>query len=365
MNNDVANILLEQVVEASRTNTPLEIIGNGSKHFYGNAIQATPLVTSQHSGIINYEPTELVITARSGTPLDEIESELNKNNQQLAFEPPHFRIFDTNRNRVATLGGCIATGLSGPARANNGSARDFVLGCEIINGKGEQLKFGGQVMKNVAGYDVSRLMCGSMGTLGVILNVSLKVLPKPEKEISISFKFSSDEAYANLAKWNSLPYPITASCYYDGLLTIRLAGNAQAVEASQKKLGGDKVEHNEDFWISIKEHFHPHFRTNQPLWRISTKPNTNLNIDTDNDQTCLTEWHGALHWLTTKTPAKILRHNIEQIGGHATLFRNAPIESDIEIFHPLPEPLMNIHNKIKRSFDPENILNPNKMYRFK
>lgn len=363
MHQDLSSIIQEQVEEAYRTESPLTITGNDTKHFYGQAIQGTPLIISQHRGVINYEPTELVITARAGTPLNEIDELLEEHGQQLAFEPPHFKInnLDNNEQQIATLGGTIACGISGPARANNGAARDFVLGCEVINGKGEQLKFGGQVMKNVAGYDVSRLICGSFGTLAAILNVSLKVLPKPETTISLGFALSREDAYKKLNTLNNKPYPITASCYYDGQLTVRLAGNEKAVKATQNKLGGELIENSSQFWHSIREQQHSFFNTDQPLWRISTKPTSTLNIDTDKKTGYLSEWHGALHWIKTNTPANILRQHVEQLGGHATLFRNA--RSQDEIFHPLSTPLFNLHKKLKNAFDPKNILNRNKMYK--
>lgn len=368
MNSDLSSLLQEQVAHAYQTDSPLVINGNGTKNFYGNTTQGTPLILSQHQGIISYEPTELVITAHAGTPLTELESLLDQHDQQLAFEPPHFEIENTQSNdknhthQVATLGGTIACGLSGPARADKGAARDFVLGCEIINGKGEQLKFGGQVMKNVAGYDVSRLICGSFGTLGVILNLSLKVLPKPETSISLCFSLSRDAAYEKLRQINNKPFPITASCYYDGVLSVRLEGNAQAVKATHLKIGGNIIEKDVLFWNSIKEQQHDFFNTQEALWRISTPPTTTLNIDMNNNTGCLSEWHGALHWVKTNTPAKILRQYVENIGGHATLYRNNL--GNENVFHPLSQPLFKLHTNLKNAFDPKNILNRNKMYKY-
>ena len=368
MQNDISKVIQEQVSDAYNTASPLVIQANNTKAFYGHTIKGTPLIINQHRGIISYEPTELVITARAGTPLDEIKQALGDQNQQLAFEPPLFSISETEsdiqatKTRCATLGGTVACGFSGPARANKGSVRDFVLGCEIINGKAEPLKFGGQVMKNVAGYDVSRLMCGSLGTLGVILNVSLKVLPKPEKEISLCFSLTREDASNKLTQWNAKPYPITASCYYNGTLTLRLAGNAKAVQATKKILGGEELENSQIFWHSIKEQTHEFFNTEKVIWRLSVKPDAILNIDTDKSTGILTEWHGALHWVKTNTPENILRHNIEQHGGHAILYKNG--NNSQELFHPLTEPLFRIHRNIKKSFDPENILNRNKMYSF-
>ena len=366
MNNNIEAHIQKQVIEAFQSNTPLNITGNGSKQFYGNSIDGTPLAVNLHRGIINYEPTELVITARAGTPLSEIEAELGKHNQQLAFEPPHFstRIPAKDKLPGATLGGTIACGLSGPARVNNGAARDFVLGCEIINGRGEQLKFGGQVMKNVAGYDVSRLICGSLGTLGVILNVSLKVLPKPESEISLCFELSREQANEKIFEWNGKPYPVTASCYFNGLLTLRLAGNALAVKTTRQELGGQELGESKVFWESIKEQTHDFFKTEQNLWRISTKQNFITNFKNNNDAECLTEWHGALHWLKTEQEAENLRHYAELHGGHATLFRSPSSNTRTGVFHPLATPLLQIHKNLKKAFDPKDILNRNKMYFF-
>ncbi len=365
MNNDIASIIQQQVREAYNSASPLSIQSNNTKAFYGNVTEGTPLITSQHRGIISYEPTELVLTARAGTPLDEIEQLLDKNNQQLAFEPPFFKTGDKDNEdetRCATLGGTIACGFSGPARADKGAARDFVLGCEIINGKGEQMKFGGEVMKNVAGYDVSRLVCGSLGTLAVVLNVSLKVLPKPETETSLGFVLSQQQAMQKLQQWKSLPYPITASCYYNGTLTIRLCGNQQAVKATYKKIGGEKIQNSTAFWQSIREQQHDFFITDKPIWRISVSPAAKLNIDMDKNTGSLSEWHGALHWVKTNTPGNILRQHVEQLGGHAIVFRNATAQE--QIFHPLPDTLFRIHRNIKHAFDPKNILNRNKMYPF-
>jgi len=369
MQNDIAQLIQEQVIEAHRSQNPVEIISNGSKHFYGNSIQATPLIVSQHQGVINYEPTELVITARAGTPLDEIEKVLSDNGQQLAFEPPHFRVFDTTRNRSATLGGTIACGFSGPARANAGSVRDFLLGCEIINGLGEQLKFGGQVMKNVAGYDVSRLMSGSMGTLGIILNASLKTLPKHEHEISLSFSLSRDQAFEKLTQWNLKPYQLTASTYHNGTLTVRLSGNAEAVNVTHKLLGGERLENSPEYWQYVKEQLHPFFKTDKPLWRISSKPQLDIpltgfdeKIDMGTDS--LSEWHGTLHWIKTTAAADKIRKVAEKLGGHATLYRQGVSKQNTSIFHPLTTPLFTIHKNLKMAFDPKDILNRNKMYAF-
>ena len=219
--NDASRDLQAQVEQAYQNKTPLRIEGSNSKHWYGNSVaqdNTQTLSTATHQGITSYEPTELVITARAGTPLSVLEAELTANQQRLAFEPPHF-------GEGATLGGTIACNLSGPARPYTGSARDFVLGCKIINGKGEVLQFGGEVMKNVAGYDVSRLMTGALGTLGVLLEVSLKVLPCPEREITLVHdEFKVDDSLQHVHDWGLHPYPISATAFDDNSLHVRLSG---------------------------------------------------------------------------------------------------------------------------------------------
>ena len=360
MSDNVGKLIQEQVLDAYQKQIPLEIKGNGTKAFYGQPIKATPLNVSGHNGIISYEPTELVITAKAGTSLAEIESVLSSNNQQLAFEPPHF----STQHNNATLGGTIACGLSGPARANKGSVRDFVLGCEVINGRGEQLNFGGQVMKNVAGYDVSRLMCGSLGTLGVILSASLKVLPTPELETSLSFELTVDQASKKMSQWCRKPYPITASCYHNGVLTLRLAGNEQAVKATLKNFGGETLSNSKQYWSQLKEHQLNFFNTDKNIWRLSTKEDFHFSLPDTNKTDQLTEWHGALHWIKSNESASIIRQQASLNGGHATLFYNKDINNKkVDIFHPLEKPLLKLHKNLKDAFDPKHILNRNKMYR--
>ncbi|HEY6281987.1 MAG TPA: glycolate oxidase subunit GlcE, partial [Burkholderiales bacterium] len=266
------NILIqfsEIIRRATENKTALRIRGGGSKDFYGAALNGEILDTRPYSGIVQYEPTELVITARAGTPLAEIEAALKERGQMLAFEPPHF-------GNHATLGGCIAAGLCGPRRAAVGAARDFVLGVRMMDGRGNDLRFGGQVMKNVAGYDVSRLMVGSLGTLGLILEVSLKVLPLPLAESTLRFEFPEDKAIQMLNQWAGKPLPISASAYTGGELSLRLSGAAAAIEAAYNKLGGMRIDEAqaEQFWIGIREQTDPFFRSATPLWRLSVKSTT-------------------------------------------------------------------------------------------
>ena len=261
--------------------------------------------------------------------------------------------------KAATLGGCVAAGLSGPRRAYAGAVRDFVLGVRMLDGTGNDLRFGGQVMKNVAGFDVSRLMAGSLGTLGVILEVSLKVLPLPAAEITLRFAKSAPEAIALINEWAGRPLPVTATAWTGGELCVRLSGAAAAVDAAAKKLGGERADpaHAERFWHGIREHSDPFFATRQPLWRLSLKSTTPpLNLPGAQ----LIEWGGALRWLATDADAGTVRATAAFGGGHATRFRGG--DKADGVFQPLAPGLMTVHRNLKRSFDPAGILNPGRLY---
>ena len=338
--------------EAARQKRPLCICGGGTKNFYGGEIRGYKLNTLDYRGIVSYEPTELVITARAGTPLAEVEAALREKGQMLAFEPPHF-------GEGATLGGCVAAGLSGPRRPYAGALRDFVLGVRALDGKGDDLRFGGQVMKNVAGYDVSRLMAGSLGTLGVLLEVSLKVLPLPASETTLLLKCGEAEAISLMNKWAAQPLPITATAYRDGDLGVRLSGARVAVEAAVRKLGGTEVnpDQAERFWTGIREQTDPFFAGGGPLWRLSIK-STTPPLDLPGQQ--LIEWGGALRWLKADADAKKIREAAARASGHATLFRGG--DKSTGAFHPLPPTLMKLHRNLKQAFDPAGVLNPGRMY---
>jgi len=351
MSKDISQQLQAQVLDAYKNKSALKIQAGNSKAFYGRSVTADTLDVSKHQGIISYEPTELVITARAGTRLTDIEKTLSESNQMLAFEPPAFA-------DSATLGGTIACNLSGPRRAYSGAARDFVLGSQIINGKAEKLKFGGQVMKNVAGYDASRLMCGAMGGLGVILDVSLKVLPQPETQITLVHQCDIHLASKQIHQWVKQSLPVSASCYTDGQLYIRLSGNASAVSAAKKSIGGELLANCDIFWRNIKEQTHSFFKSDKPLWRLSlasNSPQLTLSGET------LHEWSGALRWLSSEEPADKIRQSLEAVGGHATLFKNQ--RNDVEPFHPLDSGLLSIQKHLKNAFDPQNILNPGHLYK--
>lgn len=346
-----------QILAAAADRSALEIRGSGSKNWYGQQVQGELLDTRAYSGVIDYEPTELVITARCGTPLAEIEALLAQNRQMLAFEPPHF-------GSTATLGGMVASGLSGPSRQAVGALRDFVLGTVLMDGKGDILHFGGQVMKNVAGYDVSRLLAGSLGTLGLILNVSLKVLPRPVAVSSRRFAMTEADAIQCLNQWGGQPLPISASCWHDGLLTIRLSGAQAAVRAAEQKLGGESVSDADEFWQALREQDFSFFTgaaSGKALWRLSV-PSTAAPLALNG--TTLIEWGGAQRWLIVDANAEVeattIRAAAAAVGGHATLFRGG--DKHVGVFQPLAPAIAQIHRRLKAGFDPSAIFNPGRMY---
>ncbi len=346
----------QTVLNAGRDRHPLRIAGSGSKSFYGRAALGDVLDATSYRGIVSYEPTELVLTARAGTPLVEIEAELAAKRQMLPFEPPHL-------GSGATLGGCIAAGLSGPRRAYTGAVRDYVLGVRMIDGKGDVLKFGGQVMKNVAGYDVSRLMTGSLGTLGLLLEVSLKVLPVPVEELSLRFDMTERAALEAMNRWAAQPLSLSATCYHDGVLIVRLSGASAAVRSVRTKLGGEVVADDHAFWHSVREQQHAFFQADvrdkaYALWRLSLPSNAPM-LDVRGRQ--LIEWGGALRWLASDVSAVNIRQIVTTFGGQATLYRSAA--PNAEPFHPLSPSLLRLHQRLKKSFDPHGIFNTGRMYR--
>ena len=346
---DISHELRDRVQQAIKSGTPLNICGGGSKAFLGRHTPGTPLDMSAHSGIVEYDPRELVITARAGTPLGEIEAALDAASQMLAFEPPHYA-------PTATLGGTIACGLSGPRRPHAGAARDSVLGCRLINGRGEILKFGGQVMKNVAGYDVSRLMAGAFGTLGVLLEVSLKVLPRPAASCTLIQEHSVASAIATMSALRGKPLPLDAVCYHAGQCHLRLSGSEQGVHHAQTLLGGEVLPHPEIFWHKLREQQLHFFNNSKPLYRIVAKPDTPaLPISGE----WLLDWAGAQRWLLSDQPLEKIRDVVADSGGHVTVWRNGNRD---EPFQPLAAPLLALQQRIKHSFDPDNIFNRGRMY---
>ena len=340
--------LQQQITEAFSSETPLSICGGASKQFLGNPVAGDPLSTAEHRGVINYQPDELVMTVRSGTPLHEIEEILAAQHQRLAFEPPSL-------GETASIGGTFACGLSGPSRPWCGSARDSLLGCSIINGRGEQLHFGGEVIKNVAGYDASRLMVGAFGTLGLLMDVSFRVLPLPATEITLSFSADAAQAVASVVNWSQQPLPITAAAWLDGELLLRLSGAEAAIHSAQLQLGGE-ITKQTGFWPQLREQQLDFFQTVKPLWRLSL-PMAADPLDIPGEQ--LIEWGGAQRWLLTGEEPEMIRQAAKAAGGHATCFRNA---QDTEIFSPLSKPMLALQQRLKKAFDPKSILNPGRIY---
>lgn len=347
---DLSQALQAQVQQALQQQTHLSIQGGNSKHFYGRQIEGETLNVSGHQGIIAYEPTELAITVRAGTPLSAIEALLHEHQQQLAFEPPNY-------NGQATLGGVVASGLSGPRRPYAGSVRDSVLGVKILNGQGQILEFGGRVMKNVAGYDVSRLMVGAMGTLGVLLEISLKLRPQPAQEITLSKQLTAEQARKQWRQYFGQATNLSATCYDGEQLLLRLSGGSGSIAAMRDRIGGDLVDDGAKTWAKLKNHLTPFFCDATTLWRITQRPASPLHVYAGAQQV---EWSGGLIWLNSDAPATEIRQLARQHGGHATLFRSHQPES--EPFHPLPAGLLRLHKNVKASLDPQGIFNPGKIY---
>ena len=383
--------IVERIKTAASTGTPLRIRGGGTKDFYGQSLQGEILDTTSLNGITSYEPSELVVTVKAGTPLAELEAVLAEKNQCLPFEPPHYKkIWGTASEPIemlpkfartqTTVGGMVAAGLSGPSRASSGGVKDFILGVNMVNGKGEELRFGGTVMKNVAGYDVSRLMAGSMGTLGLITEVSIKVLPVAPAEATLKFECSQTEAINKLNAWGAQPLPLNASCWTQeagvGTLYVRLRGAVAAVEAAIKKMGGhlqnaasgnatvaadwqalrNQNSQSMDFFKLLDD---------ESLWRLSV-PDTTPDLQLGET---LVEWHGAQRWVKLPySEVATIRSKVNAMGGNAILFIaaqaiNTPanVENRV-IFNPLKAPLDRIHRDLKRQFDPAGIFNRGRMF---
>jgi len=334
----------ERIRAAVASGEKLRLRGGGSKDFYGNALSGEILDTRGYAGIVAYEPSELVVTARCGTPLAELEDLLAQNRQCLPFEPPHF-------GPAATLGGSVAAGLSGPGRAAAGALRDFVLGIKLIDGRAQALDFGGQVMKNVAGYDVSRLLAGSLGTLGLIAEVSLKLAPRPQAEASLRLEMPPARALETMNRWAGQPLPVSATAWHDGELSVRLSGSEAGVRAAAAKIGGAAFD-GAAFWRGVRDQTEAFFSGPEPLWRVSL-PSTAPALPLDGPQ--LVEWNGGLRWLKSGIDAALVREAAQRVNGNATLFR-AP-DKKADCFAPLAPVLERIHRELKAAFDPAGIFN--------
>jgi len=337
----------ETIRSAAAGKTALRIRGSGSKDFYGVSLDGEVLDTRDYSGVVEYDPTELVFTARAGTPLREVEATLAENGQMLPFEPPHF-------GPDATFGGCIGSGFSGPRRAYMGATRDFVLGVRSLNSAGEDLQFGGQVMKNVAGYDVSRLMTGSFGTLGLMLDMSVKVLPIPEDEQTLRLEMNEAAAIEAMNRWAGQPLPLSATCFVGKSLYVRVSGAASAVAAARKQLGGETID-GAPFWHSVREQTHPFFTDARSVWRLSMKSTTApLALGPT-----LIEWNGSLRWISGNGELDRMHAAASKAGGYATRFRSETRPAAIQ---ELPPAMVTLHKKIKQALDPEGIFGPRRIH---
>lgn len=352
--------MVSRVQAAASARQPLCIRAGGSKDFYGNAPVGELLDPRAWSGIESHDPSELVITVRAGTPLREVEDVLAAHKQMLAFEPPHF-------GAGATIGGCVAAGLSGPRRSSAGytygGVREAVLGARLLDGRGRLLRFGGTVIKNVAGYDVSRVLAGSLGMLGVIIDVSLKVLPAPAMESTLRFEMGESQALEQLNRWSGRPLPISGSCWREGSLWLRLSGSEAAVAQAALMLSREvpraaQLGSTEAtmLWRELREQLGPWFAGGAALWRVSV-PSTAVPLALG--EQCI-EWGGALRWLRTVLPAATIRERARTLGGHATLFRGG--DRSQGVFTPLSAPIAAIHQRLKDEFDPARIFNPGRMY---
>ena len=347
--NEIETKLCDEIKTAFLEKTPLEILGNETKSdIIGRKITGKPLHIKKLTGIVSYDPAELVLTVKAGTLIQEINEVLNKNNQYLSFEPPTF-------NGKATIGGTLAANLSGPARPWSGSIRDMTLGVKIINGRGELLRFGGQVMKNVAGYDLSRFQAGALGTLGVLTEISLKVLPKPEKHITMTMPISQADALKKINEISGTTLPISGAVWYQDVLYCRFSGYFE-ISHLTKVMNGTLLEDSEQFWIQVAEHTHSFFKNADKLWKISVSNATYLN-PTSNQS--FIDWGGATRWIANSEENEIEKI-ANNLNGHYLLYKGGDRQSEVR--QKLPIILQNIHKKLKLAMDPTGIMNPGKLY---
>ncbi|MDO8863806.1 glycolate oxidase subunit GlcE [Haliea sp. E1-2-M8] len=348
---DVTQELIEQVNCARTDGSTLEIVGGGSKRFIGREAAADARIDAgRHRGIVSYEPVELVLTARAGTPLQEIEDTLAQQGQMLAFDPPHFA-------GGATLGGTLACNQSGPARPWNGSVRDAVLGIRLVNGRGEHLRFGGQVMKNVAGYDVSRAQAGALGSLGIITEISLKVMPRPAASMTLVKEMDAARAIVEMNTLAGRPRPLAGACWQDGQLYLRLAGVQAAVAGTASRWGGEVLQHESNFWRDLRDQRQPFFVDGEPLWRFSVNPAAPHWRDGADWRF---DWGGAQRWLRGAFQRAELEREAGRAGGQVTLFRGGDRAG--EVFSTQSAALQTLHRRLKEAFDPMRIFNPGRLY---
>ncbi len=347
----ISDQLVSQIETAYANQTPINIHGAGSKSFLGYPApeEATSIDLTPHHGIVEYDPAELVLVARAGTPLHEVERVLAANQQMLGFEPPYIP-------SGATLGGAVAAGLAGPRRPYAGGVRDFILGIKFINGQGHIIESGGKVMKNVAGFDLFRPMAGSMGTLGVILEVSLRVIPQPERETTLVIE-EADEVTAirKMNHWIGKTQLISASCWDGKQIQVRLSGSTAGIEHAWSHIGGE-LNSEPPYWEQLNNFELDFYQTKKPLWRISVAPMSKP-LGKNLDQ--LIDWGGAQRWIKTSASADTIRSRAERLGGHAVCYQD---DTRIPTFHPLKPTLLAANQRFKKALDPAGILNPGRIH---
>ena len=345
---DYSATLLDAVATARADGEKIRIEGAGTKAKLGRAVEGKTLDVRNHRGVVSFEPTELVITARTGTTIAELDAALAEKGQILPFEPPRF-------DGSATLGGTLAAGLSGPRRPFAGAARDVVLGVRVITGKGEHLRFGGEVIKNVAGYDVSRLMVGAFGTLGVITEASIKILPTPAMTQTVVLETSPEAAIDELDRIAGLSIPLSGLAFADGLIRIRLAGTQAGVASASAMLGGEVLADADAWWTGLRDHSLDFFSGDLPLWRVVV-PAATPHLDVQGQW--LLDWRGTQRWLRANADATVIRAAASAVGGHATCYSGHASEP----FHPLTDGIARLHSRLKDAFDPDRIMNVGRMY---
>lgn len=357
---DFLDDLCKRVQDAARSGQKLRPVGGGSKDFYGGPLEGETVDMRAWTGIVDYEPTELVITVKAGTLLSEVEAALNENNQELAFEPPRF-------SANSTIGGVVACGLSGPARLARGPIKDYLLGCTLLDGKGQLLNFGGVVMKNVAGYDVSRVIPGSMGTLGIATELSIKVMPKAISEATLVFDLDLNTSIEQINQWQATPLPINASLYENGKLYVRVRGARAAIDSALKSMAGIQLPQAQavSLWDSLRDQTHSFFQAtdnsnSSDIWRLAVPPTT-VDLALPGEQ--LIEWGAGLRWLkpTAELKAETIRGAAERAGGHATLYRSSQVAARVHSFHTPNKVMLNIQRRLKQQFDPAGVFSINRL----
>ncbi len=350
MDADATEPIRQRVLAAAGRGSPVRIIGGSTKQFYGREVPGEPLNMAAHRGIIAYDPAELVLTARAGTPLAQIEATLSQSGQCMPFEPPHF-------GSTATLGGAIACGIAGPARAYAGAAKDFVLGVTLMNGEGQSLRFGGQVMKNVAGYDVARTVVGSLGSLGLLMDVSMKVMPRAPQSATRVFELGAQAALRQMSEWAQQPSCISATCWVDGRLFVRLSGSDAAIQTAAARMGGEAHAAGGEFWSAVREQSHAFFGGAEELIRVAVPA---LCAPQTFSGECLMEWGGSQRWLRNRSDIEAVRAAARSAGGFATRFRTRDRSGDV--FEPVPAAQMRLQKTLKAVFDPRAIFNRGRLH---